>query len=623
MNRRSPRVPGSLAFVLLSLACAQPARTEPGATAAPAARMERFEVRARTDAFGGATFGTVGAYERIDAVAHVSLDPMHSANRAIADLALAPRDAQGRVAYDADVTILRPKDPARAGGTLLLDVPNRGNRLALAVLNDLPRSGGLDDAAGAGNGFAMQRGYTLVWVAWQADVAGAGLMNTRFPLAHGADGAAITGEVQLEVVFDHARQPGRIALPYPAATLDPERVRATVRARRSDAPRPLPAGALRWANAREVLVTRPADADAGAIYELVYVARDPVVTGLGFAATRDVVSFLRFERADARGAPNPLAGQVGRAIAIGISQSGRYLRDWLWQGFEVDGAGRPLFEGVMPVIAGARKTYTNLRWGQPGRFSRQHEEHLVPGNQFPFTYAVTRDPVTGAADGVLARCTSNGTCPKLMHVDTSAEFWQAGASLVGTDGAGLDVDFPANVRAYLLAGASHAPGMVAPYCALPANPVAYAPVLRALVVAMERWVRGEAEPPETVWPRLARGELRQPLANEPAPNRVERVDYGVVPPRTVGEGWQVLVPRTDAAGNDRPGIPLWALQDEPGAYLGWNVRGKGFAPGELCFVFGGFRAQPGQVRMPGDEGSKVAAALCAQRLLVDSDCPPR
>ncbi|MGE0385187.1 MAG: alpha/beta hydrolase domain-containing protein, partial [Gammaproteobacteria bacterium] len=189
--------------------------------------------------------------------------------------------------------------------------------------------------------------------------------------------------------------------------------------------------------------------------------------------------------------------------------------------------------------------------------------------------------------------------------------------------AGLDVDFPANVRAYLLAGASHAPGMVAPYCALPANPVAYAPVLRALVVAMERWVRGEAEPPETVWPRLARGELRQPLANEPAPNRVERVDYGVVPPRTVGEGWQVLVPRTDAAGNDRPGIPLWALQDEPGAYLGWNVRGKGFAPGELCFVFGGFRAQPGQVRMPGDEGSKVAAALCAQRLLVDSDCPPR
>jgi hypothetical protein len=556
----------------------------------PASRVERFEIRARGDAFGGASFGEVGGYERIDAVAYVTLDPAHAANRGIVDLALAPRDDAGRVAYDVDVTILRPKDPAHASGTLLADVPNRGNRLGLFALNDAPRGAAPDDPASAGNGFALKRGYTLVWVGWQADVAGQALMSARFPVAREPSGEPITGPVQLEVVFDHSEQPGRIALPYPAASLDVGRVSLTVRQRQSDAPRELPGEALRFESERALLATRPADMDAGAIYELVYTARDPVVTGLGFAATRDVVSFLRFATQDEAGTRNPLAGEVERALAIGFSQSGRYLRDFLWQGFHVDGAGRALFDGVLPVIAGARKTYTNRRWGQPGRFSRQHEEHLVPGNQFPFTYTVTTDPITGARDGLLARCAATNTCPKLMHVDTSAEFWQAGASLVGTDGAGHDVAFPENVRAYLIAGASHAPGMVAPYCEYLANPVSYSPVIRALVVAMERWLRGEAEPPGSVWPRIAQSELRERGAGEPPPNTVPRVDYDAVPPKIVGDGWRVLVPKTDANGNDVPGIPLWALQKKPGAYLGWNVRKEGFAKGELCFLFGGFRA---------------------------------
>jgi hypothetical protein len=577
----------------LRLACALAAAALASAASAdapaPAARMERFEIRARGDAFGGATFGDAGAYERIDAIAHVTLDPAHAATRGIVDLAFAPRDADGRVAYDTDVTILRPKDASRASGTLLLDVLNRGGRLALAVLDDAPRGASLDDATGAGSGFALRRGFKLVWVGWQADVTGPGLTSARFPVARAADGSAISGPVQVEVVFDHTDQPGRIALPYPPASLDPARLTVTVRERDADPKRALAASALRFEGERALLVTRPADVDAGAIYEVVYPARDPVVTGLGFAATRDVVSFLRFAPADARGTPNPLAGDVKRALAIGFSQSGRYLRDWLWQGFHVDGEGRALFEGVLPVIAGARKTYTNWRWGQPGRFSRQHEEHLVPGNQFPFTYATTTDPVTGARDGILARCEATKTCPKLMHVDTSAEFWQAGASLVGTDGVGHDVAFPENVRAYMLAGASHVPGFAAPYCELPANPVSYGPVMRALVVAMEKWVRGDAEPPATVWPRLAAGELRAPTASEPPVNTVPRVDYAAVPPRIVSDGWRVLVPETNPDGNDAAGIPLWALQGKPGTYLGWNVRKEAFARGELCFLFGGMK----------------------------------
>ncbi len=609
----------ALLLTLASLAAPERGSAE---ARSPAARVERFEITSRGEAFAGERFGDVGAYERIDAVVHVTLDPEHPANADIADLSLAPRDAGGRVAYDADVTILRPKEARAGSGTLLFDVLNRGRKLALASLNEIAPSfapgANADSAASAGNGFLMERGFTLAWAGWQADVAGPGLMSARFPVAT-ERGAPITGRVQLEVVFDHVEQPGRIALPYPAASLDAAQASLTVRQRQGDAKRALPTSALRFEGERTLLVTRPTDVDAGAIYELVYTARDPVVTGLGFAATRDVVSFLRFAKADASGAPNPLAGEIDRALAIGLSQSGRYLRDWLWQGFHVDGDGRALFEGVLPVIAGARKTFTNARWGQPGRFSRQHEEQLVPGNQFPFTYAVTKDAVSGATDGILARCSATKTCPKLMHVDTSAELWQAGASLVGTDGAGHDVAFPENVRAYLLAGASHAPGMVAPWCELPANPVSTGPVLRALVVAMERWVRAGDAPPASAWPSLARGELREPRAGEPPVNTVPRVDYGAVPPVVTGSGWRVLVPTTDALGNDVPGIPLHALQRLPAAYLGWNVRRDGFAKGELCFLFGGTKPDSGRGDSRPRSPIDVAASLASQGFLLDAD----
>ncbi len=602
-----------LLLVALLLASAGVAKGSPAppAAGAPAAIVERFEIRARGGAFGGVAFPGVGAYERIDALARVSVDPAHAMNRAIVDLALAPRDAQGRVAYDTDVVILRPKDPARANRALLYEVVNRGGRLALGVLNDAARGGDLAEAAGAGNGFLFRRGYTLVWVGWQADVAGPGLMSARFPVAS-ENGAPITGRVQVEQVFDHAENPAKLALPYAAASLDPEHASLSVRQRQGDAPQALPASALRFPDERTAEIARPAGMDAGAIYELVYTARDPVVAGLGFAATRDVISFLRYEARDASGGANPLAGAIDRALAIGFSQSGRYLRDWSWQGFHVDGAGRPVFDGVLPFIAGARKTWTNARFAQPGRFSRQHEDHRVPGNQFPFTYAVTKDPVTGATDGILGRCEQTKTCPKLMHVDTSAEFWQAGASLVGTDGAGHDLAFPENVRAYLIAGASHFPGYAAPYCELAANPLTHGPVARALLVAMDLWVKEDETPPNTRWPSIDKGTLVPPA--KPLPNPVERIDYSRVPPMIDARpGWRVLVPKTDADGNDVAGVPLYMLEEKRGAYLGWNVRKPGFAGGELCFIFGSFVPSTRKAE-PGEEPSVHQRAFVTQQL---------
>src|SRR5690606_21404782 len=184
------------------------------------------------------------------------------------------------------------------------------------------------------------------------------------------------------------------------------------------------------------VIERPAGFEGGAIYEFIYEARDPIVMGLGFAAMRDAISFLRYETADRDGTPNPLLVE-GRlptwAISLGISQSGRTLRDMLYQGFNADLEGRIVFDGMHPDIAGSRKTFTNYPFSQPGRWQRQHEDHLFPGDQFPFTYGILTDPLSGRTDGILARCLETDTCPKIVHTDGEAELWQARASLVVTD----------------------------------------------------------------------------------------------------------------------------------------------------------------------------------------------
>ena len=359
---------------------------------------------------------------------------------------------------------------------------------------------------------------------------------------------------------------------------------------------------------RHVTLTRPADMDAGAIYRFSYVARDPRVMGLGFAATRDIVAFLNHGRAadgnpladmaiapcerTSGGTCTPARGVFDATIAFGASQSGRYLREFLWQGFNRDLAGRRVFDGMIPLIPGGRRTFTNMRFSEPGRFSRQHEDHDVPGFDFPFAYGSLRDPVTGRTDGILARCTADGTCPKLFHIDTSGEFWQAGASLVGTGGTSHDVAFPANVRAYMIAGGSHAPGMTLPACQTAANTLEYAPVLRALLVDMVDWVSGDKAPPDSRWPRLADGDLVEV-------NALTHPDLGTLglewpkvanrPVAPVGSPlWPVLVPKVDADGNDAPGIRLPDLAAPTGTYLGWNLRKPEYAPGDLCLIIGGY-----------------------------------
>ena len=259
--------------------------------------------------------------------------------------------------------------------------------------------------------------------------------------------------------------------------------------------------------------------------------------GIGFAAVRDLMAFLRNDDKDAQGNANPLADlkqapcafknaagtcatnpttNFDVAIMEGISQSGRFTRDFLWQGFNDDARGHKVFDAMYPIIAGSRKTYTNFRFAQPGRWSKQHEDHWQPGDQFPFAYNVIKDPVSGNTDGLFNKCQQSNTCPKVFHADGEYEFWGARASLVSTDGAGKDLTVADSVRLFLVAGTNHGGGngvgtqATSPACTFPTSAVNESTTLRALVPSLDAWVTAGTAPPASQWPSISSGTLAPP-----------------------------------------------------------------------------------------------------------------
>jgi hypothetical protein len=322
--------------------------------------------------------------------------------------------------------------------------------------------------------------------------------------------------------------------------------------------------------------------------------------GMGLAAIRDVTAFLRRED----GPVNPLASSgraaVDRAIGLGISQSGRLLRDFLYFGMNEDEAGRVVFEGMMPIIPGARRSFTNARFSQPGRNPGPEFDRLYPVLQFPFTYEVMDDAVSGKRDGLLLRCRLTNTCPVVMQMDSEFEFWGSQASLLVTDTRGRHVDLPPNVRAYMVAGAPHgnpwnAVARQTPTCALPLNPISQGAVLRALLVAMEHWVRGGVEPPSSRYPMRSQGTLVRADSVYPAiPGlpyrgqyvRAEWIEQADPLPRVRGS-YPLFLPRAGLDGNAIAGVRLPLVEVPRATYVGWNPQVGAEAPQALCTQSGG------------------------------------
>jgi hypothetical protein len=606
----------------------------------------------------GATFGSVGAYERVVGVARGELDPADPRNAGIVNLANAPRNARGRVEYETDFYLLRPVDPARGNRKLIYEVNNRGRKFLLhwvldapaqaAGANNEPRS--LDDA---GNGLLFRLGYTIAWSGWDADAPRTNNgMAMSVPVAT-RDGKPIVRVIRDELVSGTRAAPATaFRLSYEAASTDPALAQLTVRQKETDAAVALAPDKWAFVDARSIKLLPDGTAlQPGALYELQYRATHPKVLGIGFAATRDFVSFLRYEKRDSAGNANPARETIKSVLAIGISQSGRYLRDHIVQGFNQDENKRKVFDGVLAHISGIGRVFLNAEFAQPLRTNTQHEDHLYPENAFPFSAAAITDPVTGGS-GALLR--GDGFDPLLIEVNTSTEYWQKGASLLHTDPLGQrDIELPKTARVFLVAGTQHG-GRIGLKtdrgpCANPRNPHSPAPALRALLMALDEWVTSGREPPPSRVPTIgARTLVAWDAVRFPGlpgfeiarqGNRLDLFGDWVDPRPDRSKSYRPLVPAIDADGNETAGIRLPDIAVPLATYTGWNLYAAPYPEGELCDRDGSYlpfaktaveRQQIGDARRSIAERYRdkadyvaqvkaAAAELVAARLLLPDD----
>lgn len=616
-------------------------------------------------AFNGASFGNTGTYAYILAEATGKVDASDSCAATIVDLKNAA-DSAGNVSYKFDVVILTPTDATKANGSLLYVVNNRTNSSAFEALNDgsgndlygntapvIPAAAmGAVAGVGAGSAYLLKQGMTVVFSGWQGDrpstLSGttAAITSTTkwyapgmtLPVAKQASGASITGTVQDEFIADNATStllgtyylraantPATLTVrktPTSAAmTLDPSVWTYTAGSGTAEGGNTTSGGFGFVTIDRAKVTTNAAYAsgldngsDKGSIYQFNYTAVDPKPMGLGFLGVRDLISFLRYESRDGAGNTNPLAGRIKYTLGTGISQSGRYLRDFLWQGFNADNKLRPVFDGMLPLVGGSRKTYTNYRWSKPGDYSRQHETHYTPGDQFPFAYATITDPLTGKTDGLLKKCTELSACPKVFQYDSPIEFGGARASLSVTDGAGKDIDIPANVRMFYAPGTSHGPQQLISNTlsqpdytvnrAVSATAVASTPgalnastaLYRALFSNLHGWVRGTANPLDSNFPKVADGTMAVPTSDPKslgAPdlsalglgfngvyNSLSVNDESVIPSIPANKFYVVHQPTTDEQGNSKAGAKTPDSLVPLATFAGYSLRRPGFAEGD-------------------------------------------
>jgi hypothetical protein len=579
------------------------------AAGAADARIVEIKVAKIEPLAGGAPFGAAGSYERVTGTALGELDPFDPRNAGIVNIDKARSNANGKVGYEVEFFMLRPVDTARGNRKILFEATNRGRKFLFNWLMDAPptSTGTLDavkEAKDAGNGLFLKQGYTILWTGWDPDAPRTnGGMVIKVPAAT-VDGAPLIRTIRDELVSGtRGPQVQAFKLSYEAAVLDKTLSSLTVRRHEGDKPMTVPAEGWAFADARTIkLMPEGAKPEPGAIYDLRYPAKNPWVLGIGFAATRDLVSFLRREEKDQAGAANPAGPGIQAALAVGISQSGRYLRDFIGQGFNRDEGNRRVFDGVLSHIAGVGRVFLNAEFGQPARTNTQHEDHFYPENAFPFASARTTDPVTGRS-GMLLR--GDRFDPKLIETNTSTEYWQKGASLLHTDPMGQkDLLLPPNTRVYLIAGTQHgghfgsgtAPGP----CANPRNPHSAGAPLRALIVALDKWVTANEPPPPSLAPRIADGTLVGPGATgfpavpgaaiARAVNEIAPYGDWVAPRADKARAYRPLVAKVDADGNETTGIRTPDIAVPLGTYTGWNLYKEPFAAGALCDRDGSFLA---------------------------------
>jgi hypothetical protein len=542
--------------------------------------VTNLEIHRREVLLDGKCFGQTGAYEKVIGTIRFAADPAHPLHARITDIDAAPRNADGRVEFSGDFYLLKPVDPQKGNRRLLVDVPNRGRKVALDIFNSAPR---VPDPAAPehfGNGFLMRHGFSVAWIGWQPDVPRQdGMMALDVPRVEGVTGWVRVQRRPNERV-DTMPLADRYHVPYATVDLHDGQARLTVRERAGAPLTEVPRSAWRFSDATHVALD--GGFAPGAIYRVIYRSANPPVVGLGFLAVRDTGSWLRWSSAESG---NPLAGAIERAYLFGLSQSGRFLRHMLFLGLDEDEEGRTVFDGVMPHVGGARRGEFNLRFGQPSL-----NVHASVGSLPPFN-----------DDGVFDRVRKRTTIPRIIATNSTPEYWRGDASLIHTDSEGTrDVEPAEFARTYLFAGTQHTPGSVPPLAANSStgdrgyhvfNTVDYSPLLRSVLINLDRWVTDGTEPPPSRFPRLADGtaveaeSLAAFYATIPGARFPERVtrpprlefgpdyDRGVaIYPPQIGAPYKTHVSSVDRDGNEVGGIRPWELEAPLATFTGWNTR---------------------------------------------------
>jgi hypothetical protein len=619
------------AFLLA--ACVLPAMAE--------AKLVKLEIAKREVVADGMSFGDAGPYEKLTGRAWFEVDPTLERNKAVFDIDRAPLNSRGQVEFSADMMILKPVDLAKGAKTLFFEVNNRGRKISFGRMHDTASDANMNNPTTPhdfGNGFLMKRGYVIAWVGWGADIApGDNRLTVQFPIAI-ENGRPVTERILTEF-SDRNFNGGRpFSLPlsggpafksFPAISDDKKLAEAELYVLPSDSPKPsspdiprgesVPDDAWAFANCPDGWPGTPSTTHIclkegfrnDRNYHLIYRATDSPVMGLGYVTTRDFVSFLKNDAQDAAGNANPVFG-ITTTLCQGISSSGMYLRDYLYQGFNVDEQERQVCAGMHIHVAGVQKLFLNYRFAQPNPFSQQHRERYVPDTNFPRQYAVRINPFNRIPDGILKRPTTD---PKIIHTDTSNEYWQFRASLTGaSEGGTMDFNESSKVRRYLLSSLQHsgfksdAPnhGIADRQCEQWTNATHPGPLLRALIVDLDEWVKKKIPPPDTRVPRIANHTLVEPaelklpkipgLTYEGLYNGSGDRDFG---PRVQGNSGvidlliprvkakhKVLVPQVDAIGNDIAGIRHPFVEVPVATLLGWNTRTRDFGGPDLCDLLG-------------------------------------
>jgi hypothetical protein len=572
--------------------------------------VEGLQIESVETVAQGRSFGRVGPYEKVVGRLTLSLDP---ATERIVDLDRAPRGSDGRVRFEADLHLLRPVHPERGRGTLFLEIPNRGGKAIVRYFNrGATRTFDPVTSESLGDGFLLKEGYTLAWIGWQFDVPDRDDF-LRVDVVPATDGGRVEGLVRADHVFEEDSdlfELGHVGhRAYLPTASDDERHQLTSRSTRLGPRKLVPRKSWSFrlpdkATEEGLAVRLEGGFEKGKIYELVYASADPVVVGVGLAALRDGAAWLRDSK------DSPVA--VERVLAMGISQTGRLLRNFLYQGFNLLPGGGMAFDGVIAHTAGAGRGSFNHRFAQPSRDAHRFRAFLYPTDVYPFSDLPQRDPETGLEEGLLDRLRIDDAVPKIFFTNTGYEYWGRNAALIHTslDGS-QDVDLGPEVRSYHFASAQHFVEPFPPHpvgTRHPGNPADFLWSLRALLLAMDSWITdGEAPPPSRV-PRLADSSLvaledyRFPkIPGVEIPNIAHgtwRLDFGprfrsegivdYQPPR-VGAPFPTLVPQTDADGNESAGIRLPQIEVPLATYTPWNFRSEAIgAPNELANFRGAY-----------------------------------